>query len=278
MSDTGDRYHLGTSDEELARLGYQHQVWQEVTQRLWALAGFGPGQTLVDLGCGPGFATLELSRLVGRKGKVHAVDSASRYLAILEARLQAESLFNVRVHLDDVEDLPLADGAADGAFARWLLCFVEDPQRVCKEAARVLRPGGVFVAWDYFNYRAVGVFPERPAIRKLFDGYYRSALDHGGSYDVGQALPAMLIRSGFEIERLEPINRIARPGSPTWAWVSSFNAVYLPKLVESGLMTPGEADELRAAWAEAEADPATFFFPPPMLGIIARKPAVPQPV
>ena len=50
-----------------------------------------------------------------------------------------------------------------------------------------------------------------------------------------------------------------------------FTQGYLPKLVESELMTSKEADEIRAAWMEAEADPATFFFTPPMLGIIARK-------
>lgn len=73
------------------------------------------------------------------------------------------------------------------------------------------------------------------------------------------------LRSGSD-----PINRVGRPGSLTWAWVSQFTAVFVPKLIEGGLMTPAEAEELRAAWAEA--DPATFFFPPPMLGIFARKP------
>jgi ubiquinone/menaquinone biosynthesis C-methylase UbiE len=268
---SNERYHLGVSDEELARLGFQHQVWQEITQRLWALAGFGPGQTLLDLGCGPGFTTLELARLAGRNGEVHALDSARQFTEHLRARLQVAGIGQVSVHDGDVHTLPLEDATIDGAFARWLLCFVEDPRRVCKEVARVLRPGGVFVAWDYFNYRAVGVFPENAAIRRLFDGYYRSALDHGGSYDIGQELPGMLEESGLEVQHLGPINRLARPGSTTWAWVSEFNRGYLPKLVESELMTADEAAEFQAAWLEAESNPATFFFSPPMLGIIAYK-------
>ena len=266
-----DRYHLGVSQEELARLGFQHQVWQEVTQKLWSLAEFAPGQTLLDLGCGPGFATLELARLVSRDGHVHALDSATQYTNYLRAQLQAAGSQNVSVHDSDVHALPFEDATMDGAFARWLLCFVEDPQRVCDEVARVLRPGGVFVAWDYFNYRSVGVFPETPAIRKLFDGYYQSALQHGGSYDIAQALPGMLADSGLQVEHLEPINRVARPGSKTWAWVSQFNRGYVPKLVEGGLMTDDEAEAFRTAWAQAEANPATFFYPPPMLGIVARK-------
>lgn len=271
MSETSDRYHLGTSETELSRLGFQHQVWEDVTQRLWALAGFGPGKALLDLGCGPGFTTLELARLVAPEGRVHAVDSASRFTDHLESCLEAEGVRNVSVWRSDVHELPLEVPTVDGAFARWLLCFVADPRRVCEEVARVVRPGGVFVAWDYFNYRAVGVFPERDAIRCLFDGYYRSALVNEGSYDIAQRLPEMLIASGFEVEHLEPINRVGRPGSNTWAWVSEFNRGYVPKLVEAGLMNEDQAEAFWAAWKEAEADPATFFSTPPMLGIIARR-------
>ena len=48
-ADEPDAYLLGTGAAELNRLGYQHQVWQEVTGRLWTAAGFGFGQTLLDL-------------------------------------------------------------------------------------------------------------------------------------------------------------------------------------------------------------------------------------
>jgi ubiquinone/menaquinone biosynthesis C-methylase UbiE len=271
MGATDDDYHLGTSDEELARLGFQHQVWQDVTQRLWELAGFAPGQTLLDLGSGPGFVSVEMARLVGQHGHVHAVEAADRFVKHLQSRLHAEGAGNVTVHHADVHQLPLENSSVDNAFARWLLCFVEDPQQACNEVARVLKPGGVFVAWDYFNYHAVGIFPEREPIRRLFRAYHRSAEVNGGSYDIAQALPGMLIKSGFEICHLESINRVARPGSNTWSWVSQFTSGYLPKLVEAGLMTSEEASDLRAAWLEAAADPATFFFTPPMLGIVAHK-------
>ena len=273
MSQSRDDYHLGTSDEELKRLGFQHRVWQEETERLKLLAGFGSGQILLDLGSGPGFVSREFARLVGRGGHVHAVEAASRFVYHHRASLDAEGSENVTVHHADVHEIPLEDATVDGAFARWLLCFVSDPQQVCKEVARVMRPGGVFVAWDYFNYHSVRIFPEHEAIRKLFKAFHESALVNGGSYDIGQALPQMLINSGFDVEHLVPINRVARPGSDTWSWVTQFTAGYLPKLVEAGLMNAEEANEVKIAWKMAEADPATFFFPPPMLGIVARKQA-----
>ncbi len=270
MSKSED-YHLGTSDEELARLGFQHRVWHDVTERLWTLAGFGPGQTLLDLGAGPGFVTLELADRVGREGRVVAVEAAGKFVRFLESRLDEENCENVMVRQADVQSLPLPDESADGAFARWLLCFVEKPAEVCREVARVLRPGGVFVAWDYYNYHAVRIFPERVALQVLFRAYHRSALVNGGSYDIAQELPGMLIDSGFEIEHLEPINKVGRPGSDVWSWVTQFTEGYLPKLVETGLLSEVQAAEVRSAWIQAESEPSTFFFPPPMLGIVARK-------
>ena len=54
-------YILGTDSEELFRLGVQHQVWAEEAQKGWRLANFSAGQTLLDLGCGPGYCTKELA-------------------------------------------------------------------------------------------------------------------------------------------------------------------------------------------------------------------------
>ena len=74
-------YVLGTNDEELMRLGFQHRVWGEQAFALWERAGFAPGQTIVDVGCGPGFATLDLARLTNpqRTGLVPlSADKASR--------------------------------------------------------------------------------------------------------------------------------------------------------------------------------------------------------
>ena len=58
-------YILGTDKEELHRLGIQHQVWASEAQKGWTLAGFTAGQTLLDLGCGPGFCTKELAMITG---------------------------------------------------------------------------------------------------------------------------------------------------------------------------------------------------------------------
>ena len=58
---SGD-YVLGNDNVELKRLKLQHDLWKDQLVRLWSRAGFcSPGEFL-ELGCGPGFTTLDLDK------------------------------------------------------------------------------------------------------------------------------------------------------------------------------------------------------------------------
>src|SRR6266513_624084 len=50
-------YVLGTHDDEVARLGLQHRVWRPRALDAWRRAQFTRGQTILDIGCGPGYAS-----------------------------------------------------------------------------------------------------------------------------------------------------------------------------------------------------------------------------
>ena len=95
-----NEYVLGTHGDELGRLGLQHQLWAEYTTRAWERAGFGLGQKLLDVGCGPGYATFDLANRVGANGKVFAVDQSERFLGYL--RSQGHEVVVIRT-LDPVE-------------------------------------------------------------------------------------------------------------------------------------------------------------------------------
>jgi SAM-dependent methyltransferase len=97
-------YVLGTHDEEIARLGLQHRVWRPRALDAWRRAGFTVGQTLLDVGCGPGHATLDLAEMVGPTGRVVAVDRSRRFLEALDAGRRRQGLENidtVEVDLDE---------------------------------------------------------------------------------------------------------------------------------------------------------------------------------
>jgi ubiquinone/menaquinone biosynthesis C-methylase UbiE len=271
MDENNSEYILGTSDEELDRLGFQHQVWLDEAVDLWQKAGFGLGQNILDVGCGPGFATLDFARLVGAVGTVTAVDNSEKFIDYLERQIQSLQLSNVKTKIADVHSLGLADSSFDGAFSRWLLCFVADPESVVAEVSRCLKPGGRFAVMDYFNYRSVRAYPQRASIEKLFGAYYESVRQNGGSYDIAGQLPEIMSRNDFEVTLIKPINRIGHPGSRIWHWVESFHRSFIPKLVENNFLSEEDADQFKRDWAELSQNRAAFFFSPPMLGIIATK-------
>ena len=73
-------YLLGSRDEELERLAFQHRVWAEDAYAVWRRAGIRFGARILDLGCGPGFTTIDLAHLVGPQGHVVAADSSKRWV------------------------------------------------------------------------------------------------------------------------------------------------------------------------------------------------------
>jgi SAM-dependent methyltransferase len=113
-------------------------------------AGVGPGQRVLDVGCGPGALTTEL---VGRLGAdaVTAVDPSEPFVAAARERHPG-----VDVRLASAEQLPFADDGFDTALAQLVVHFMADPVAGLRELARVTRTGGVVAAcvWDHAGGRS----------------------------------------------------------------------------------------------------------------------------
>ncbi len=73
-------YVLGTNDEELDRLGLQHRVWRPIVLECWRRAGITFGSRVIDVGAGPGYATVDLAELVGPTVEVFAIERSARFL------------------------------------------------------------------------------------------------------------------------------------------------------------------------------------------------------
>ncbi len=272
MDATDDReYLLGTGDIELERLARQHLIWAGHTDALLDRAGFSAGQTVIDLGAGPGFASLTLAERVGAAGKVVAVDASNRFAAHLAEMAARRGLDRIEYRIGDVHDLDLGRGEADGVFARWLFCFLDNPEAVIENAARALKTNGRFAIFDYFNYLAVGFEPPAPELARPFHAVRQSFIDNGGDLDIGGKLPSMLAQRGFVVEAIMPFCEIARPGGPFWRWFLEFKESFFPKLAGGGYMNKTELAAFEAALHARANDEGAFFFPPPMLGVVARK-------
>jgi len=266
-------YVLGTHDAELARLGLQHRLWSELMFACWRRCGIRPGQAVLDVGCGPGYATFDLLPLVGPAGRVVAVDESARFIDHVRARAEALDAGNLDAHVQDVQKLDVPAASADVAYARWVMCFVPDPQAVVSGVARALKPGGVFAVQDYLQWAALTLSPKSDAFMRVMPSVGKSWRDHGGDPSIGQRLPAIMARAGLIVEDVRPLQRIARPNDPLWEWPTSFFMNFIPMLVEQGRVASDDWNAFRTEWVERTSDPNAMFWTPPMVEIIARKPA-----
>ncbi len=108
-------------------------------------AGVRSGQSVVEVGCGPGALTSELVRRLGASAVV-AVDPSEPFVAAARERHPG-----VDVRQAAAEELPFADGEFDVALAQLVVHFMADPVRGLSEMGRVTKNGGVVCAcvWDH---------------------------------------------------------------------------------------------------------------------------------
>jgi len=265
-------YVLGVGEDELRRLGLQHRLWSGESLRIWRDAGFAPGHTVLDLGAGPGFGAFDMAPLLGPSGRVLAIDESRGFIEYLTHEAARRGLTNISAQVADAQSLELPEGSIDGAWARWVLCFLADPASAVSGVARALRPGGAFAIQDYFNYRAITLAPRsdlfEPVLRAIRAGW----LDYGGDDDIGGRLPGMLREAGLEVTEVRTITRAVRPGEALWRWPETYFQNFLPKLVQEGFLSESDRVAFMDEWARRSADPDSFFSTPPMVAIIARKP------
>ena len=102
-----------------------------------------PGDTAVDLGCGPGFFTLPLAEMAGDGGSVIAVDLQAAMLERVAARAERAGLAaRIRLHRCAAESLGLDGERADFALAFWMVHEVPDAEHLLGEASGLLEPEG----------------------------------------------------------------------------------------------------------------------------------------
>lgn len=131
-----DPRNVGLTDA--VRAGWYLQPSDELLQ------GFhiASQDTVLDVGCGPGMATLFAAQ---RGASVIFADVSAQAVASLTARVQQTPARQSRGLVTDSSPLPLEDAIATRVIAMEVLEHVEDPQRVMRELARVAAPGALFL-------------------------------------------------------------------------------------------------------------------------------------
>jgi SAM-dependent methyltransferase len=265
-------YILGTHDEEIERLGLQHRVWRPKMLECWRNAGITTGSRVMDIGAGPGYATIDLAEIVGPTGQVFALERSERFVRFTEAQCNVRGLSNVQLRnvdlmtdsFDDITDL-------DATWCRWVAAFVSSPQKLVASIAKALRRGGVAIFHEYIDYRTYRLAPRKPAVELFVQEVMKNWRETGGEPDIGLELPGMLHNAGFSVLQTKPIIFTIPRNNFIWEWPSSFIETHLQRLLELGKVDEAWVRSVRKELREAEADPSSLMITPLVLEIVAEK-------
>jgi SAM-dependent methyltransferase len=271
---TDREYVLGTGNDELTRLALQNRLWSDAAHAAWKLARIAPGQRVLDVGCGPGHASYDLAQIVTNTGVVVGIDESESFVTYVREQARTRGLPHLTARAVDAQAFTtehVGREPFDLAYARWVLCFVRDPEAVVQNVARVLRPGGSFVVHDYFNYGSMTMAPRSRSHDLAVAATMRAWRERGGDPDVAGRLPRLFGENGLKLVHLAVHSRVARGSDTMFTWPDTWWRTFAPKLVGMGMLKQSDCDELIADLTRARTSASEFVQCPPVYELIARK-------
>ncbi len=148
-------------NQEEAALAWQVGVWNgisdiylseidrrfiPVVEATIARAALTVGESVLDIGTGTGTLAQRSAEAVGPSGGVVAIDISPGMLELAQQRITSGGLDNTSVREGSAENIPAEDDSFDAVLASLSMMYVIDREAAAREIARVLRPGGRFVA------------------------------------------------------------------------------------------------------------------------------------
>lgn len=216
------------------------------------------GMSLLDVGCGPGTITVDLAARIA-PGRVTAVEMTDAALDLARAEAQRQNQSNIEFVTSDVHALAFDDDSFDVVHAHQVLQHVADPVQALREMGRVCKPGGVVAARDA-DYAGFTWYPQLPGLDHWAVLYSAAARANGGEPDAGRRLLSWAQRAGFDdIAPTGGLWCFATPETRDWwggMWADRIvESALARQLVDTGMATAAELDDIAAAWRDWAAAP-----------------------
>ena len=170
---------------------------REVAERMVIIAKLSPGQLVLDVACGTGWATIAAAKAVGLKGKITGIDVEKNCLDIAKEKTVKAGISNVEHLWGDAEALDFDNDSFDALLCASGVMWFKDLPKALREWYRVLKPGGT-VSFTSFGTRFL-----QPVIKPLgeclsrFDGQPAAVPSFIETTDNSEKCRELLRNAGF---------------------------------------------------------------------------------
>jgi ubiquinone/menaquinone biosynthesis C-methylase UbiE len=166
------------------------------------LLQIGPGERVLDVGCGTGVVTRDVARRVGATGHVVGLDPGPVMLAVAAELAANEGLTGqIELRVGGLQALPCQDADFDVVLAITVLSHAAGGkdavagEQAVAELVRVVRPGGRVGILDLDGDSCIVSHPDRDLTRRIMT----AAADHGiGDAWLMRRMPGLLVEAGLQ--------------------------------------------------------------------------------
>ena len=158
------------------------------------------GITILDVGAGTGFLSIELAQRCGADAVVIAVDPWDAAMARLKRKLHHMGIHNVRTVVSSVVDLDLPDASADLIVSNLGINNFQEPEAALRSCFRIAKPGAkLFLATNLAGHMEEFYQAYRSVLLELGFSEQLTALDeHVNHRATVDSVRALLERAGFD--------------------------------------------------------------------------------
>lgn len=248
--------YILASPAEMERLRLQARAWEPDAETMLDRIGIQPGWSCVDVGCGAMGILGPLSRRVGSTGRVVGIDREQPLLAAAHAYVREEGLSNVEILERDALNTELPRAAFDFVHERCVFPHVDSPEAVLREMIALAKPGGIIAVQeaDQSSWNFYPPSPKWPRLKAIIE----AAFGLRGDINIGRRTFVMLRQAGLEGVTVRAAVLALQDGHPYMRLPIAGVSAMRKAIVEAGLSTDEELDDLLADVEQRAADPDTI--------------------
>lgn len=249
-------YALGSSPGESARLRRQADELAADSAALLDRVGLRPGQSAIDLGCGPRGILDMLAERVSPAGRVVGLDADPAHTAMAAEFAAGRGLSGVEIITADARNTGLPPGSFDLVHARTLLVNLPEPADVAAEMMRLARPGGWVASMEPDTEHA-RCYPPDPAFDRLCEIFTVVFRRNGADPWIGRRVAGLFRQAGLEEVQAEARVQMYPLGNSRRTIRPDLVRSMRSQVLEAGLASAAELDELDTAARAHLEDPHT---------------------
>lgn len=253
-------YALGSSIGESARLQRQAEELAADSAALLDRVGLRPGDSAIDLGCGPRGVIDLLAERTAPGGRVVGLDADAAHVAMASQFVASRGLSGVEVMRGDARHTGLELSSFDLVHARTLLVTVPQPAEVLREMVRLTRPGG-WVAGLEPDTEAGICYPAHPAYDRLCEIFTAAFRRNGANPHFGRRMAELYREAGLEQVTVEARAGVYPHGHSRRTIRADLVRSMHSEIIEMGLSDQKELNELDTAARKHLENPDVLVMP-----------------